>query len=139
MLIGELADRVGVNPKTIRYYESIGLLPEPARTSSGYRHYGPGDVERLAFVRRATELDLQLDEVAEILALRERGERPCDYVIDAARRHVDDLEQRVAQMRQARDELRALLERASDLPDNDGCYCQLIEHDPADHEPQTAP
>lgn len=140
MLIGELAQRVGVNPKTIRYYESIGLLPEPARTSSGYRDYGPGDVERLAFVRRATELELQLDEIAEILALRERGERPCDFVLDAARRHVDDLEQRIAQMRQARDELRALLDRASDLPEDDGgCYCQLIEHDPAAREPQAAP
>lgn len=140
MLIGELAQRVGVNPKTIRYYESIGLLPEPARGSSGYRDYGPGDVERLAFVRRATELDLQLDEIAEILALRERGERPCNYVLDAARRHVDDLEQRIAQMRQARDELQTLLECASDLPDdNDGCYCPLIEHDPAAREPQTAP
>lgn len=139
MLIGEVADRVGVNPKTIRYYESIGLLPEPARTSSGYRDYGPSDVERLAFVRRATELDLQLDEVAEILALRERGERPCAYVLDAARRHVDDLEQRIAQMRRARDELRTLLERASDLPDDDGCYCQLIEHGPAGHEPQASP
>lgn len=139
MLIGELADQVGVNPKTIRYYESIGLLPEPARTSSGYRDYGPRDVERLSFVRRATELELQLDEVAEILALRERGERPCDYVLDAARRHVDDLEQRMTQMRQARDELQTLLERATDLPDDDGCYCQLIEHDPAAREPQAAP
>jgi DNA-binding transcriptional MerR regulator len=69
-LIGELAERVGVNPKTIRYYESIGLLPEPPRTDAGYRDYGPEDVERLAFVRRATELDLQLEQIAEILAFR---------------------------------------------------------------------
>lgn len=128
MLIGELAQRVGVNPKTIRYYESIGLLPEPARTSSGYRDYGPGDVERLAFVRRATELNLQLDEVAEILALRDRDERPCGYVVEVARERIDEFEARIAQMQQARDELRQLLERAEDLPDGDGCYCDLIEH-----------
>jgi len=128
MLIGELADRVGVNPKTIRYYESIGLLPKPPRTDAGYRDYGPDDVERLAFVRRATELDLQLDEVAEILAFRDRGERPCDYVLDVAREHIDELDQRIAEMRRARRELRALLEHASDPLDGEACYCHLIEH-----------
>ncbi len=128
MLIGEVAGQVGVNPKTIRYYESIGLLPEPDRTDAGYRDYGPDDVERLAFIRRATELNLQLDEVAEILALRERDERPCSYVVEVARGRIDELDERIAEMQRARDELRQLLERADDLPDGDECYCQLIEH-----------
>lgn len=128
MLIGELADEVGVNPKTIRYYESIGLLPEPARTDAGYRDYTDADAERLAFIRRATELNLQLDEVAEVLALRERDERPCGYVVEVARERIDELDRRIAQMQQARAELQRLLERAEDLPDGDGCYCDLIEH-----------
>lgn len=128
MLIGELADKVGVNPKTVRYYESIGLLPEPARTDAGYRDYTHADAERLAFIRRATELNLQLDEIAEILALRERDKRPCDYVVEVARGRIADLEDRLAQMQQARDELQQLLARAEDLPDVDGCYCDLIEH-----------
>ena len=129
MLIGELAETVGVNPKTIRYYESIGLLPEPARTASGYRDYDDEDVERLAFVRRATALDLQLDEVGEILALRDRGERPCDYVVDVARRHLAEIEDRLASLRAARDELSELLERAPVRgDDDDACYCELIEH-----------
>jgi DNA-binding transcriptional MerR regulator len=129
MLIGELADAVGVNPKTVRYYESIGLLPEPARTAAGYRDYGPEDVERLAFVRRAVQLDLQLDEVAEILALRDRGERPCDYVLDVARCRVDELEERIRSMQHARDELASIIEQApAPEADSDACYCQLIEH-----------
>lgn len=133
MLIGELADAVGVNPKTVRYYESIGLLPEPARTPAGYRDYGPDDVERLAFVRRAVQLDLQLDEIAEILALRDRGERPCDYVLDVARQRVDELEERIRAMQRARDELADLIEQTPTLEsDSDACYCQLIEHNAGD-------
>ena len=131
MRIGELADEVGVNPKTIRYYESIGLLPEPDRTDAGYRDYAPQDVQRLAFVRRATGLNLQLDEIAEILALRERDERPCNYVVDVARERVEQLDRRIADMRHARDELNRLLERAEALSDDHDGYCRLIEH----HQP----
>lgn len=128
MRIGEVAREVGVNPKTIRYYESIGLLPEPARTTSGYRDYGPDDVDRIAFARRATELDLHLDEIAEILALRDRGKRPCDYVLEVARRRVDDLDERIQTMQRAREELASLIERAPSPESDDACYCQLIEH-----------
>ncbi len=69
MQIGELADRVGVNTKTIRYYESIKLLPEPARTPAGYRIYGPDDETRLTFIKTAQHLGLSLDEIREVLAL----------------------------------------------------------------------
>ena len=129
MRIGQLAEKVGVNPKTIRYYESIGLLPEPDRTDAGYRIYHDDDVDRVAFIRRAQQLDLNLDEVSEILALRESGERPCGYVLDVARTRIAELDQRIAQMEDARKELRALLTRAQDLTNDDG-YCQLIEHRP---------
>ena len=80
MRIGQLAERFGVNTKTIRYYESIGLLPSPVRRPSGYRVYGESDAERLAFVRTAQRFGLHLDQIGEILGLRDRGERPCDYV-----------------------------------------------------------
>jgi DNA-binding transcriptional MerR regulator len=128
MRIGQLADRVGVNPKTIRYYESIGLLPEPDRTESGYRDYVEDDVDRLAFIRRAQKLDLQLDEIGEILALRERGERPCDYVLEVAAVRLTELDKRIAEIQRARRELRSLLERADDLPRGRDDFCGLIEH-----------
>lgn len=60
MRIGELADNVGVNTKTVRYYESIGLMPEPDRTRSGYRDYGPDALERLQFIRDAQASGLTL-------------------------------------------------------------------------------
>lgn len=137
MKIGEAARQVGVNPRTIRYYESIGLLPEPARTASGYRDYGPDDVDRIAFARRATELDLHLDEITEILALRDRGERPCDYVLDIARQRVDELDERIQTMQRAREELASLIDRAPAPESDDACYCELIEHRTTD-EPEAA-
>ncbi len=80
MRIGELADRVGVNTKTIRYYESIGLMPEADRSPGGYRIYDETDRKRLLFIRTARRFGLSLDEIAEILAFRERGKPPCRYV-----------------------------------------------------------
>lgn len=133
MQIGQVAHEVGVNPRTIRYYEAIGLLPEPARTASGYRDYGPEDVDRIAFARRATELDLHLHEVAEILALRDRGEHPCDYVLEVARLRVDDLDARIQTMQRAREELAGLIERAPSPQPDDACYCRLIEHTQTSH------
>lgn len=127
MRIGELAERAGVNPKTIRYYESIGLLPDPDRSIAGYRIYHDDDIDRLAFIRRARQLDLSLDEIAEIVVLREQGHAPCRYVLDVARTRLDELDRRIAEMQRARAELHALLLRANDLPD-DGCYCPLIQH-----------
>lgn len=127
MRIGELAATVGVNPKTVRYYEAIGLLPEPARTPGGDRTYSRDDIDRLAFIRRAQQLELTLDEIGEILALRERHERPCDYVLTVAQRHLAELDERIAAMQRARDELSTLVDRAEALPAAGGHYCHLIE------------
>lgn len=127
MRIGELADAVGVNPKTIRYYEDIGLLPEPARSAGGDRIYGQDDVDRVAFVRRAQELGLHLDEIREVLGLREASRRPCDYVLSVAHQRLAELDERLAQIQRARDELQALVTRAQSLPADPGRYCTLIE------------
>lgn len=127
--IGQLADRLGIKTKTIRYYEQIGLLPEPKRRPSGYRVYGEEDVARLAFVRSAQRFGLRLDHIAEVLALRDRRERPCGYVLETVRREVDDLDRRIAELAGARAQLVALLARAESLPATDGGrYCELLEH-----------
>jgi len=132
--IGELADRVGVNPKAIRYYEGIGLLPSPDRRPSGYRDYVEDDVERLRFVKTAQRLNLSLSEIAEILRFRERAERPCHYVLEVLDRQVGDLDRRMAEMAELRDQLMALKAKADELPANGGCYCAVIEHAEIGHE-----
>ena len=128
MRIGVLADRLGVNPKTIRYYESIGLLPEPERTPSGYRDYDNRAGESLRFIRTAQRLGITLDEIREILAFRERGEQPCGYVRQVLRRQVDEIDERIAELRQLRKELVTLDEVADRLPEPEPGLCRLIEH-----------
>ena len=127
MKIGELADRVGVTTKAIRFYESIGLVPNPPRTPSGYRVYAEADVDRLTFIRTAQSLGLSLDEIGEIIALRDRGQQPCDYVSEVLRRQVSQLDHRIREMRRLRDELRVLAAGAAVTRDH-GTYCGVIEH-----------
>ncbi|MCA1677095.1 MAG: heavy metal-responsive transcriptional regulator [Actinobacteria bacterium] len=128
MRIGEVAEQVGVNPKTIRYYEGIGLLPDPERLASGYREYTADDVDRLGFIRTAQRLGLSLSEISEILAFRERAEPPCEYVLGVLDREVADLDRRMAEMAQLRDELITLKGKADRLPRDSSCYCAVIEH-----------
>lgn len=80
MQIGELASRSDVPAKTIRYWETIGVLAPPARSSNGYRDYDPGVLDRLAFVRAAQAVGLTLGEIRSVVALRDDGESPCDHV-----------------------------------------------------------
>lgn len=128
MRIGELAERVGVNTKTVRYYEGIGLLPDPDRRPSGYREYSDEDVDRLRFIRTAQRLGFSLSEISEILAFRERSERPCDYVLGVLDRQVADLDRRMAEMVDLRRELITLKEQVDRLPADPSCYCAVIEH-----------
>ena len=128
--IGELSKRTGVPSKTIRYYEEIGLLPAPQRAENGYRIYTEADVERLQFIRRSRALDFALDEIAEILAFRERGEPPCSYVMDLICQQIDEIEGRIRDMERIRDELKALHEAGLDLPEDvkmRSCICHLVQ------------
>ena len=76
MRIGELADHGSVSAKTVRYYESIGLLKEPLRTASGYRDYDAAAVERLCFIRDAQASGLTLAEIASVLELKQTANGP---------------------------------------------------------------
>jgi len=129
MRIGELAARVGVKPKTVRYYESIGVLPEPERTPSGYRDYDETYPARLIFIRSAQRLGITLDEVKEILAFRERGEVPCTYVRGVLDAQVASIDRRIAELQELRGQLVELAAVADSLPAAQaGVTCRLIEH-----------
>ena len=128
MRIGELAGQLGVTTKAIRFYERIGLLPDPPRTSSGYRSYEEADVDRLVFIKTAQRLGLTLDEIKEIIAFRDRGEQPCGYVADVLQRQVADLNARIREMRALRDELRRLQARAAQGMTAESKFCGVIEH-----------
>jgi DNA-binding transcriptional MerR regulator len=128
MRIGELADRVGVNTKTIRYYESIGLLPQPPRSDAGYRIYGDEDEARLVFIKTAQHLGLSLDEVREVLALRDAGTAPCEHVRGVLREQIRTISRRIAELRRLREELRELEAVIDQIPDSEAAICRIIEH-----------
>lgn len=80
MRIGEVAAAAAVNIQTLRYYERVGLLPKPARQTSGYRAYDPETVRRVRFVKRAQDLGFTLGEIADLLGLREQSVSACEQV-----------------------------------------------------------
>lgn len=130
MKIGELAARTGISPKTIRYYEDIGLLPAPPRTRSGYRDYGEDAAARLGFVRAAASVGLTLGEIREVLAFRDRGEPPCAHVRQLIERHAADLSERITALTVMRADLQRLARRArarSGAATSDAAFCHIIE------------
>lgn len=130
MKIQELAKLTGVPAKTIRYYEEIGLLPPPARGENNYRQYDERDAERLRLVAGARRLDLSLDEIGEILALRERREAPCRVLLERLAHKADEIAERIRELQRLERELRALHEFGMAFPtdDVDGkhCVCHLV-------------
>jgi len=132
MRIRDFAVQTDVKPSTIRYYEKIGILPQALRTDNGYRAYRADDVERMRFVVRARSLEFSLDEIREILALRERGETPCAYVLGQIDGKLAEIDQRMAALEQMKTELRLLRSEAEALPlsaiEASDCICHLIEN-----------
>ncbi|GAA1879990.1 heavy metal-responsive transcriptional regulator [Streptantibioticus ferralitis] len=114
MRIGDLAGESGLTTKTIRYYEQVGLMPAPPRTSGGYRDYPTEAASRLAFIRDAQHAGLTLAEIRSILALRDSGESPCSHVSDLIDQHLEEINQRMAELRKTRIALRDLAQRAAD-------------------------
>lgn len=109
MLIGELAGRSGLSTKTLRFYESIGVLPPPDRTANGYRDYEPEILDRLAFIRASQAAGFTLDEIRHIIAIRDNGAAPCGHVADLlaakaaqARQQISDLQQFLDQLERLR-------------------------------------
>jgi len=142
--ISQLAKRTGVPATTLRFYETEGLLPA-ARTASGYRVYGEGAVERLAFIDTAKHLGLPLEEIAEILPIWESG--TCADVRADLRPRVaarsDQAERRVAELEEFAASLRRALENLDALPERTGrcdaeCAVPAPATRPASGVPDTA-
>ncbi len=131
MVIHELAKQTGVPAKTIRYYESIGLLPRPKRAANNYRQYAPSEAERLRFIASARSLGFSLADVAEILAARDDGIAPCQRVLDAIGRQLVAIDRRIADLLALRDSLRQLQSEGAILPRDDvqgeHCVCYLLK------------
>jgi MerR family mercuric resistance operon transcriptional regulator len=95
----ELARRTGCNLETIRYYEKIGMMPDPPRTASGYRVYDTGHVSRLRFILRARELGFAIEEIRGLLALVDGGTQTCAEVKERTERHLADVRAKISDLK----------------------------------------
>jgi Cu(I)-responsive transcriptional regulator len=105
MNIGEAADAAGVTAKSIRHYEALGLLAEPARSEAGYRQYSANDVAVLRFIRQSRSLGFSTTQIGELLALRADGGRRSQDVKALASRHLAELERKLGELAQMKAEL----------------------------------
>lgn len=120
MRISELAKKTGCTVETIRFYESHNLIPEPPRTSSNYRIYGPAHLTRLLFIRHCRSLDLSLDEIktlVHVMSAKEKNELQKAHLIIET--HLKNIDQKIRDLNALRDQLSALHSR---------CHCEDHEH-----------
>lgn len=129
--VGELAARAGVGVQTLHYYERLGLLPPPDRSGANYRLYPPASLRQVQFIKKAQALGFTLEEIKEILGLRERGRAPCRCVADVARKHLREMDTRIAALREFRKSLAAVVPRwEKETAGQRRCageFCDLIE------------
>jgi len=107
--VGQLAARAGVRADTIRYYEPAGLLPAPARTAGDHRRYDERAIDRVQFIRGAKRLGLRLTDIAELLALRETEQCPCEPTAGLLRRRLAEIDAEIARLAELRRQLAAML------------------------------
>ncbi len=130
MQIKKFAQQTNLSPKTIRYYEEIGLLPPPKRLDNGYRDYDETDVARARFVAGARYLDFSLDDIQEILDLRDQRIAACRVVLDLLEEKADEISQRIAELQRMETELLELYRLGLTFPTDDvdgkNCVCHLV-------------
>jgi len=105
---GSLAKETGVNIETIRYYEKIGLMPDPARSSGGHRIYDQSHVKILSFIRRSRELGFTLHEIRELLELVDGGDYTCAEIRDRTLHHLDDVATKIRDLRKMQSTLKSM-------------------------------
>lgn len=138
-LIGELSDRLGLSNPTIRYYEKLGLIASVQRTNSGYRLYSEKEEERLRFIQKAKRFGLSLEEIKQLIAVRQKGTPPCRELKKMVKAHIDELDQHLQEVWEFREELKAKYQQMEHLLTDEeievsdelcnGKICGLIEKD----------
>lgn len=123
LTIGKLSQATGVKVPTIRYYEQIGLMPAPTRSSGNQRHYDRAAQDRLGFIRHARDLGFPLDAIRELLSLSDDPQDACATADDIARRQLAAVEARITRLTVLRDEFRRMLAH----PSGSAADCRVIQ------------
>lgn len=123
LTVSKLAEQVGTSPDTLRYYERIGLLPEPDRSPSGYRLYDDDAVERVRFIKRAQRFGLRLDAIGELLGIRQRGLCPCGRTRRLLEARLAELDEEMTALSRLRDDIQRMIDEGLTSGDNEGWQC----------------
>jgi len=124
LTIGKLGEAAGVKVPTIRYYEQIGLLPEPERSAGNQRLYDPKMLDRLAFIRHARALGFPLEAIRDLLSLSDRPDQPCAEADAIAKEQLGAVQARIAQLTALQSELERMITRCAQGTIAD---CRVIE------------
>ena len=113
MKIGELAKNAECKVETIRYYEKIGLLPNPERTEGGYREYIDSHLRRLVFIRRSRELGFTIEEIRALLELVDGGSYTCVDIQALTMEHLENIRQKIADLKKLEKSLAKIASQCS--------------------------
>lgn len=125
--IGQLTARTQVSVKTIRYYETLGLIQAHGRSAGGFRLFDPAVAHRLSFIKRSQTLGLSLQEIGEILQIRDRGEQPCPLVKQTLQAKITAIDEQLHQLTVLKAHLVELMTSQPDAPLETGIICPVIE------------
>jgi MerR family mercuric resistance operon transcriptional regulator len=127
--IGELAEKSGVNKETIRYYERLGLIPEPPRTNAGYRIYSKDQLDRLFFIKRMKELGFLLKEIEKFLAVEDGNKAKCRDIETFTRNKIQEIQLKIRDLQRVEKMLHDLNNKCqcSCSSDTNFCDCPVIE------------
>lgn len=132
--IGEVATQAGVRVQTLHFYERSGLLPKPQRSAANYRLYAPDFVRRVQFIKKAQAVGLALEEIKEILDLKDHGKRPCRRVAELGAKRLREVEAELTRLKAFRRALTAAVPEWQKKTAVErvcaGVFCDLIERLP---------
>ena len=114
LTVAHVARRAGVSPHTVRYYDRVGLLKAASRTGAGYRDYSEDALERLRFIRDAQRLGLRLQDIRDLLEIRDRGQCPCGHTRQLVETRLTLVRAEIRRLRDIESELERMIESESD-------------------------
>lgn len=131
--IGDVSKQSGIGIEALRFYEKSGLLEKPSRTESGYRVYDAGVLERLAFIKQSQALGFSLEEIKRIIEDARTGKSPCAEVREIVRHRLEELDERMRELRRYRKQLSDTLAEWDEKGQAPGHVCGLIESSHVEH------
>ncbi|MFS1513741.1 Hg(II)-responsive transcriptional regulator [Chengkuizengella sp. SCS-71B] len=111
---GEIAKACLINKETLRYYERVGLIPEPPRSKSGYRLYQESTIQRIQFIKKLQGLDFSIKEIDKMLGIIDKDNLKCRDMYEFTSQKISDIEQKMKELMKAKSLLEELKQRCPD-------------------------